>query len=86
MMLKRRNGALIEIHGRGEIRFRPRKFTRALGETAAAEYLRALEQLLPEAMGTHYLLVPVAQAEEVAPALLDLIRRTLDGVEESDGQ
>jgi hypothetical protein len=86
MMLKRRNGALIEIHGRGEIRFRPRKFTRALGETAAAEYLRALEQLLPEAMGTHYLLVPAAQAEEVAPALLDLIRRTLDGVEESDGQ
>ncbi len=85
MVLKRQNGALIEIRGRGHIRFRPGKFTRALGEAAAAEYRQALEQLVPEAMAMHYPRVSVGQAESVAPALFELIRRTLERIEEGDG-
>jgi hypothetical protein len=85
MILKRHNGALIEIRGRGHIRFRPGKFTRALGEAAAQEYRRRLEELVPEAMAMNYPRVPVDQAARVAPALFELIRRTLEEVEERDG-
>jgi len=85
MILKRHNGALIEIRGRGPIRFRPGMFARALGEKAANEYRRALEELIPEAMAMQYPRVPVGQAKTVATALLDLIRRTLQRVEEADG-
>ena len=85
MVLKRRNGGLIEIFGSGEIRFRPGKFTRALGEEQAKEYRRALEELVPEAMATHYPKLSVAQAEKAASALFNLIQRTLKRVEIGNG-
>ncbi len=85
MVLKRHNAGLIEIYGGGQIRFRTDRFTRALGEAAAAEYRQALEQLVPEAMAMNYPRVSVGQAESVAPALFELIRRTLERIEEGDG-
>jgi hypothetical protein len=85
MILKRHNGAIIQIGGRGSIRFRPGKFAKALGEAAAEEYRRRLEDLVPEAMAMNYPRVPVDQAARVAPALFELIRRTLEGIEERDG-
>jgi len=84
MVLKRNNGALIEIRGRGSIRFRPSKFTRALGKAAAKEYRLALEKLVPEAMAMNYPRVPVREAEKVVPALFELVRRTLDRIKERD--
>lgn len=85
MVLKRNNGSLIEIRGGGQIRFRPAKFKRALGEVWAQEYRRRLEELVPEAMAMSYPLVPIDQAAKVAPALFELIRRILEAVEEGDG-
>lgn len=85
MVLKRHNGAIIQIGGRGSIRFRPGKFARALGEAAATEYRRALEELVPQAMAMDYPLVPVGEAAKVAPPLFDLVRRTLERIEEGDG-
>jgi hypothetical protein len=85
MTLKRHNGALIEIHGQGYIRFRPDKFAKALGEAAAQEYRRALEELVPEAIAMNYPRVTIDQAAKVAPALFELIRRTLEASEERDG-
>ena len=82
MVLKQNNGGLIEIFGSGEIRFRPPKFTRALGEEMGKEYKRALEELVPDAMAMHYPKLTVEQAERAAPALYDLIQRILDRVEE----
>jgi len=85
MILKRHNGALIEISGRGHVRFRPGKFTRALGPAAAQEYRRRLEELVPEAMAMDYPRVPPDQAAKVAAELFELIRRTLEKVEERNG-
>jgi hypothetical protein len=85
MILKRHNGALVQIGGRGGIRFRPRKFTRALGETAAAEYRQALERLVPEAMAMAQPLVGARQAAAVARPLLAIIQQTLEGLETTDG-
>jgi hypothetical protein len=85
MILKRHNGALIEISGRGHVRFRPGKFTRALGAAASQEYRRRLEELVPEAMAMDYPRVPPDQAAKVAAELFELIRRTLEKVEERNG-
>ena len=85
MVVKRHNGGLIEIYSSGEIKFRPHKFTRALGEEGASEYRGALEKLVPEVMGMHYPKLTVGPAEKAAPGLFDLIRRTLERVEEANG-
>jgi hypothetical protein len=81
MVVKRNDGGLIEVYGSGKIKFRPRKFGRALGEEASADYRRGLEQIVPAAMRMEYPRVAVDQAAKVAPALLDLVRRTLERVE-----
>jgi hypothetical protein len=85
MVLKRRNGALVEIHGRGHIRFRKDKLPRALGEAEAGEYRRKLEELVPEAMAMNYPRVSIDRAEKVAPVLFELIQRTLERIDEGDG-
>jgi hypothetical protein len=41
-----------------------------------------LDELIPEAMAMQYPRVPVGEAERVAPALLEIVRRTLEKVEE----
>jgi len=81
MIVKRHNGGLIEVFGSGEIKFRPKKFARALGEEKAKEYFRALKELLPEAMKMDYPRLSSEQAVRVAPALYDLLERTLESVE-----
>lgn len=83
MVVKRRNGGLIEVFGSGEIKFRPRKFARALGEEVANEYRTALKQLIPQAMSMQYPRIPVRLAEKVAPELFGLIQRILQHVEQS---
>lgn len=82
MIVKRHDGGLIEVHGSGTIKFRPKKFTRALGDDAGAKYRRGLEQLVPEAMKMVYPTVPVDQAAKAAPALFNLVRQTLERVEQ----
>jgi hypothetical protein len=81
MIVKRRDGGLIEVHGSGTVKFRPKKFARALGEDAGAEYRRGLEQIVPEAMKMVYPTIPVDQAAKVASALFGLVQRTLEQVE-----
>ncbi len=85
MVLNRQNAGLIEIFGSGQIRFRPQKFAHALGEEQAKEYRRALEELVPGAMTTHYPRLSVHQAEKAAPVLFNLIQRTLERVELGNG-
>jgi hypothetical protein len=81
MVVKRHDGGLIEVYSSGKIKFRPKKFARALGEEAGAEYRRGLEQIVPVAMGMGRPSVSVDQAAGAAPALLDLVRQTLERVE-----
>lgn len=65
--------------------FKPKKFTRALGEERAREYRRALEELAPRAMKMAVPRLPVDEAKDAARELFELVRRTLEGAEESDG-
>ena len=65
MVVKRHDGGLIEVYGSGKIKFRPQKFTRALGKKAAAEYRRGLEQVVPTAMRMDYPRVPVEEAAKL---------------------
>ena len=85
MVLKRHNGGLIELFASGDIRFRPHKFERALGEKQAEEYRRALEGLAPASMSMSYPRLTVDQADKAAPALINLIQRTLERIESSNG-
>ncbi|MCL6507852.1 MAG: hypothetical protein K6T59_12575 [Bryobacteraceae bacterium] len=85
MVLKRHNGGLIEVYGSGKVKFRPHKFARALGEQAAEEYRRGLEEVVPAAMRMEYPRLPVDEAARAAPALFELIRRTLRRVEGIEG-
>jgi len=78
MVVKRHDGGLIEVYGTGKIRFRPKKFTRALGEELGNDYHCGLKQILPEAMGMHYPLVSADQASKAAPALFNLIQQALE--------
>ena len=80
MVVKRNGGGLIEIYGSGEIRFRPEKFARALGEKAAARYFQKLKDLAPEAMGMNYPRLSPVQSEEIASVLFELIRNTLSDI------
>jgi len=84
MVLKRRDGGLIEIFGSGEIRFRPDMFVRALGDTVSAEYRRKLERLAPEAMKMKYPRISRRNAANIADELLKLIKSTLEEVENSE--
>ena len=77
MTLKRRDASLIEIHGSGQIKFRPGKFVRALGDAVGNEYHRGLEALIPRAMASDYPRVPAEEAAAVASTLYDLITSTL---------
>ena len=81
MVLKRHEGGLIEVHGSGKIKFRPAKFSRALGEELGDEYRRRLERIVPAAMKMEYPSVPADQAAKLAPSLLELVREMLDRVE-----
>lgn len=81
MVLKRNNAGLVEIFGSGQIRFRPSKFGRALGKTAAKMYMRSLEKLIPAVMSMEYPKMPPQQADKTAPSLLSLLRKAITSVE-----
>jgi len=85
MIVKRHNGGLIEIYGSGVIKFRPRKFHRALGQEVADEYQRALEDVAPDTMRMQYPSLPVEKAEKAAPELFKVIKRILERFSESEG-
>jgi len=78
MVLKRNDGGLIEIHGTGTIKFRPRKFARALGEDGGSAYRSRLTQIVPDAMKMSYPRVAPGEAAQVAPALFDVVRSALE--------
>lgn len=81
MVVKRNDGGLIEVYGSGQVRFRPPKFSRALGTKAGSQYRQGLEQILAESIqGVHPRLAP-ADAAKVAPALFNLLKQALAGVE-----
>jgi len=81
MVLKRNGGGLIEVRATGKMRFRPNKFSRALGEDGARKYQQGLEKLVPNAMKMGYPLVTASEARKVAPAVLELVKRTLQETE-----
>jgi len=81
MVLKRNGGGLIEVRASGALRFRPNKFSRALGEQTAAAYLQGLEKLAPSAMKMGYPRVPKEEAAKVASAMFDLVTKTLEAAE-----
>jgi hypothetical protein len=81
MVVKRHDGGLIEVYGSGKVKFRPKKFARALGDDAGEEYRRGLEQIVPEAMRMQYPRVPADQAAKAAPALFNLVQQMLERVE-----
>lgn len=81
MVLKRNDGSLIEVHGAGYIRFRPRKFRRALGDEVAQQYEDALKRLVPTAMAMSYPKLPESQAARNAAELLQTLRAALASVE-----
>jgi len=83
MILKRNEGGLIEIYGTGEIRFRPEKFSKALGQKAATQYLEGLKKLIPEAMNQSYPRLTPARAAEIAPELFALIQKALSQLDEA---
>ncbi len=85
MVLKRAGRGLIEIHGSGQIRFRPHKFTGALGEPVAGQYRGALERLAPQAMEMNYPRVRPSEAAPLATQLYDLIERSLTQSEKGRG-
>ena len=77
MVVKRQGGGLIEVFGKGNVRFRPPKFARALGTVVADQYRHGLLQLAPRAMAMEYPFVGADQAAKVAPALFDLLQKVL---------
>lgn len=79
MVVKRHDGGLIEVYGSGKIRFRPQKFSRALGKKGAGEYRRGLQRIAPQAMRMDYPRLLPTDAAQAAPALFQLIRKTLGG-------
>lgn len=84
MVLKRNDGALIEFRPTGRIKFRTKKFNRALGEERAKEYRRELEELVPRAMGMPLPTLSVTEAKENAQQLFELLQRTIEEAEKSD--
>jgi hypothetical protein len=78
MVVKRNDAGLIEVYGSGRIRYRPPKFTRALGRVAAAEYQRGLKELAPEVARMEYPSLSAADAERAAPELYELVRKALE--------
>jgi hypothetical protein len=78
MVVKRHGGGLIEVYGSGKVKFRPRKFTRALGEAGGNEYRNGLQEIVPGAMRMEYPRVPPRDAARVASALFDLVRKVLE--------
>jgi len=82
MVVKRNGGGLIEIYGSGEIRFRPEKFARALGEEMAKKYLAKLKGIIPDAMEKNYPRLTPTQSERAASVLFELIREVLADLEE----
>lgn len=81
MVLKRNGYGLIEVHGSGDIRFRPHKFVAALGETVGGQYRAALDELAPEAMRSRYPLLWPKDAAALAPQLYELVERSLAAAE-----
>lgn len=83
MTLKRNGGGLIEIYVSGKLGCRPRKFERALGAKAAAQYLSGLEILLPEEMKADIPRIEPRKAGQVAERLGDLLEQAIDVAEEA---
>jgi hypothetical protein len=77
MVLKRNAGGIIEVHGAGYIRFRPKKFERALGPQVAREYEAGLQHLVPDAMAMTYPKMSAPEAASKAAALLKLVTGAL---------
>ena len=82
MVVKRNDGGLIEIYGSGNIKFRPYKFSRALGDELSTLYLRRLEDMFPVPMKNNYPKVPINEAAKAAPDLYNLIEDILTQVED----
>ncbi|HXG38559.1 MAG TPA: hypothetical protein VNL36_07305 [Bacteroidota bacterium] len=82
VVLKRRNGGLIEVYGSGRIRFRPSLFGRALGEKVGTAYRRRLETIAPEALRMHYPQLPPEAAGRVAPVLFEAICQAVEAAED----
>ena len=80
MVVKRNGGGLIEIHGSGEIKFRPDKFAKALGDEEAGKYFRALRAVVPDAMEMTYPRLSPDEADKVAPKLFEILQRTLNNL------
>jgi hypothetical protein len=85
MVVKRHDGGLIEVYASGKVKFRPRKFTRALGDKAGVEYGDGLKKMIPEAMRLDYPRLSPVEAARVAPALFDLVRKALEDAERPGG-
>jgi hypothetical protein len=85
MVLKRNDGGLIEVYGSGKIKFRPRKFARALGEVGGNAYRNGLSQIVPDAMRMDYPRVAPGEAAKAAPALFDMVRKALEDAERPNG-
>ena len=81
MVLKRFGGGLIEVYGSGKIKFRPLKFTRALGDERGREYRIGLEKIIPRAMTMKYPRVAADEAAKVVPAIYELVQEALEGVD-----
>lgn len=81
MTLKRNGAGLVEVHGGGEICFRPHRFPEALGVELSERYRRELEPLFPKPMKQAYPNVPPEDAARKAAALGDLIERVVDEAE-----
>jgi hypothetical protein len=77
MVVKRNEAGLIEVFGAGNLRFRPWKFDRALGEASGRDYYEALRRLLPRAMAMKYPFVAADEAAKVAPAVFELVHSAL---------
>ena len=78
MVLKRNANGLIEVYGSGELRFRPLKFVRALGEEGGRAYAEALERVVPNIFNQRYPGLMPAKAAEVAPTLFEVIREAVE--------
>jgi hypothetical protein len=85
MVLKRNDSGLIEVYGSGKIKFRPRKFARALGEDGGNEYRNGLSQIVPDAMRMDYPRLAPGEAAKAALALFDVVRRALEDAERPNG-
>ena len=78
MVLKRNANGLIEVYGTGELRFRPDKFARALGEDGGRAYAEALDRFVPGIFGQRNPGLMPAKAAELAPTLFDVIREAIE--------